>query len=393
MMTVTPLRFTRSLRHTLILIIALLGVGCNREAQSQQQATDAMPQQPQALAAVTDQLYESRTTAITRAVEIASPAVVSVNVIAVQRVEYRDPFSDPWMEFFYGRSRSRVYEQQVQSVGSGFVISPDGYIVTNEHVAHNAAKITVAFMDGATLEAELIGSDEASDLALIKVNPPEDLHFLSFATNGQAIPGEWAIALGNPFGLFEASEPTVTVGVVSGTGRDFQPQENRIYRDMIQTDASINQGNSGGPLINALGEVIGVNTFIYTSGGGGSIGLGFAVPAEKVMRIVQELKDNGQVDRSYYTGLRGWDVNERIAKALGLAEQRGFIVRDVDPGSPADKAGFKPYDVILTFEDEPIAGQVDLAARLTDFRPGDAVHLGVFREGKMYNVVMELGRQ
>jgi serine protease Do len=162
---------------------------------------------------------------------------------------------------------------------------------------------------------------------------------------------------------------------------------------MIQTDASINQGNSGGPLVNALGEVIGVNTFIYTSGGGGSIGLGFAVPADKAMRIIQELKASGQVDRSYYTGLRGWDVNERIARALGLQEARGFIVRDVDPGSPAEEAGFRAYDVILTFEDEPIAGQVDLAARLTDFRPGDAVHLGVLREGKSFTVEMRLGRQ
>ncbi len=382
-----------SIRFTALFLIGILGIGCNRNANSQQQVESPAVLPAPSLDEVTDQLYETRTNAITRVVETASPAVVSVNVMAVQRVQYRDPFSDPWMEFFYGRSRSRVYEQQVQSVGSGFVISPDGYIVTNEHVAHNAAKITVAFMDGATLDATLIGSDEASDLALIKVEPPEPLPHLSFATNGQAIPGEWAIALGNPFGLFEAAEPTVTVGVVSGTGRDFQPQENRIYRDMIQTDAAINQGNSGGPLINALGEVIGVNTFIYTSGGGGSIGLGFAVPADKAMRIVEELKATGQVDRSYYTGLRGWDVNERIAKALGLTEQRGFVVRDVDPGSPADAAGFKPYDVILTFEDEPIAGQVDLAARLTDFRPGDSVHLGVFREGKMYKVEMQLGRQ
>ncbi len=382
-----------SIRFTALFLIGILGIGCNRNANSQQQVETPAVLPAPSLGEVTDQLHESRTNAITRVVETASPAVVSVNVMAVQRFQSRDPFADPWMEFFYGRSRSRVYERQVQSVGSGFVISPDGYIVTNEHVAHNAAKITVAFMDGATLDATLIGSDEASDLALIKVEPPEPLPHLSFATNGQAIPGEWAIALGNPFGLFEAAEPTVTVGVVSGTGRDFQPQENRIYRDMIQTDAAINQGNSGGPLINALGEVIGVNTFIYTSSGGGSIGLGFAVPADKAMRIIEELKATGQVDRSYYTGLRGWDVNERIAKALGLTELRGFVVRDVDPGSPADAAGFQPYDVILTFEDEPIAGQVDLAARLTDFRPGDAVHLGVFREGKMYRVEMRLGRQ
>ncbi len=385
-----PMR-ARWARHALLVAMMTAALGCNRQAQSQQ--SNAVTAGPAAsLADVTNELYNNRTNAITRAVETASPAVVSVNVIAVQRVQYRDPFSDPWMEYFFGRSRSRMYDRQVQSVGSGFVISPDGYVVTNDHVANNAARITVAFMDGSTLEAELIGSDEATDIALLKVNPPSPLPYLSFSDAGQAIPGEWAIALGNPFGLFEAAEPTVTVGVVSGVGRDFQPHENRIYRDMIQTDASINQGNSGGPLINALGEVIGVNTFIYTSGSGGSIGLGFAVPADKAMRIIDELRTTGQVDRSYYTGLRGWDVNERVARALGLQEARGFIVRDVDPGSPAEAAGFRPYDVILSFNGEPIAGQIDLAARLTDFRPGDTVNLGVMREGTLYTVEMALGR-
>lgn len=374
-----------------LFVVTLSLISCSNQAQSQQQSeepvnTDATP----SITPVED-LYQSRTNAITRAVEVASPAVVSVNVIGIER--FQDPFAgDPWMEFFFGRRRSRVYERQVQSLGSGFVISPDGYIVTNEHVAHNAATITVAFMDGATLEARLIGSDPATDMALLKVDPPSPLPYLSFTEADQPIPGEWAIALGNPFGLFEASEPTVTVGVVSGVGRDFQPQENRVYRDMIQTDASINQGNSGGPLLNALGEVIGVNTFIY-SGNGGSIGLGFAVPAYKARDIVDELRRNGRIDRSYYTGLRGMDVNSRIAKALGLAEERGFIVRDVDAGSPAEDAGFRPYDVILSFEGEPIDGQLDLFGRLFDFRPGDVVQLVINREGRELSVTMRLGTQ
>jgi serine protease Do len=229
-------------------------------------------------------------------------------------------------------------------------------------------------------------------MALLKVEPESPLAHLRFSETEQPIPGEWAIALGNPFGLFEASEPTVTVGVVSGVGRDFQPQENRIYRDMIQTDASINQGNSGGPLINALGEVIGVNTFIYSQSGG-SIGLGFAVPAYKARDIVDELRRTGRVDRSYYTGLRGIDVNERIARALGLTDESGFIVRDVDPGSPAEDAGFRPYDVIYSFEGEPVAGQLDLAARLFDFRPGDVVHFKIHRDGQDLDLTMQLGSQ
>lgn len=399
----------RSMTRFTLILIACAAFGCNQQAQSQQQAdaeptaleaepVEANPTAPEidtvAVNNLSDEIYESRRNAITRAVESSSPAVVSVNVMEVRRVRYADPFSDPWMEHFFGRRRSRIYEQQVQSVGSGFVISPDGYIVTNEHVAGHAAKITVAFTDGKTLEAQLVGGDEVTDLALLKVEPEGNLPYLNFADTGQPITGEWAIALGNPFGLFEASEPSVTVGVVSGIGRDFQPQENRIYRDMIQTDAAINQGNSGGPLINALGEVIGVNTFIYTSAqGGGSIGLGFAVPASKVKQIVKELRESGVVDRSYYTGLWGLDVNSRIARALNMEKVRGFIVRDVDAGSPADEAGFRPYDVIVSFEDEDIDDQLDLAARLFDYRPGDVIKLGVLRDGLLTQVNMRLGRQ
>lgn len=379
-----------------LFIATCLLMSCNQQAQSQE-SSEALPPQTDfsSVAEANTQVMLSRHNAITHAVEKASPAVVSVNVIGVERVQYTDPFAgDPWMEYFFGRRRSRVYERQVQGVGSGFVISPDGYIVTNEHVAHNAAKITVAFMDGATLEAELVGRDEATDLALLKVDTSMTLPHLNFTESTNPIPGEWAIALGNPFGLFEAAEPTVTVGVISGVGRDFQPQENRIYRDMIQTDAAINQGNSGGPLINALGEVIGVNTFIYTArGSSGSIGLGFAVPAHKARDIVNELRTNGEVDRSYYTGLRGLDVNERIARALGLAQARGFIVRDVDPNSPAERAGFQPYDVILSFEGEEIDNQIDLAGRLYDFRPGDTVSLEVLRDAQMVNLRLEIGRQ
>ena len=372
----------------IVLCVAFYFTACNQQVQSQE-TTDSSS--TESLDRVNDGLFTDRKNAITRAVEKASPAVVSINVMEVLR--YRDPFAgDPWMEYFFGRRRSRIYERQVQSVGSGFVISPDGYIVTNEHVAHNAAKITVVFMDGSTLEAEVIGSDEATDLALLKVNPSSALPYLDFAESSEPIPGEWAIALGNPFGLFEAAEPTVTVGVVSGVGRDFQPRENRIYRDMIQTDAAINQGNSGGPLLNALGDVIGVNTFIYTSStGGGSIGLGFAVPSSKARDIIEELRTNGRVDRSYYIGLYGLDVNERIARALGLPDARGVIVRDVEANSPAAQAGFQPYDVIISFEGERVNKQLDYAARLYDFRPGDIVHFEVLRDGQQMTLTMRLG--
>lgn len=391
--------------RAIVLLLIVSTFGCNNHARSQQQVevpAQEMPQ-PQRVETpattahdVNDDLYQSRHNAITRAVEAATPAIVSINVIEVQRLQYRDPFadlfSDPFFRQYFERRRSRVIERPVQNLGSGFVISPDGYIVTNDHVAGNATKITVSFPDGRTLDARLVGTDQASDIALIKVEPEEPLLYLAFAEDSRPIVGEWAIALGNPFGLFEATEPSVTVGVISATGRDLGSQQGRIYRDMIQTDAAINRGNSGGPLVNALGEVIGVNTAIYSESGG-SVGLGFAVPGNKVKRIIEELRENGHVDRSYYTGLRGVDVNTRIARALGLKDEKGILVADVDPDSPADEAGFLPYDVIVSLEREAVANLNDYVARLYDYRPGDTLRCEIIRDGKRVEVEMQIGRQ
>ena len=382
----------------LVLMMAC-ALGCNQNAQSQWPDRDAPPaiRVDTTLEAANRDISHGRQTAITRAVEAVSPAVVSINVTEVQQVRYRDPFagfSDPWFEYFFGRrTRERILEREVQNLGSGFVISPDGYIVTNDHVAGNATKITVAFPDGQQLEGRLVGSDPVSDIALIKVEPEDPLPYLKFSNDGTPIVGEWVIALGNPFGLFEAAEPTVTVGVVSATGRDLESTRGgRVYRDMIQTDAAINRGNSGGPLVNAMGEVIGVNTAIYSQTGG-SVGIGFAVPADRVVRIVDELRTTGSVDRSIYTGLRVSGITPRIAQALELPSTNGVLVRDVDRGSPADQAGFAPYDVIVSVEGEAIGDHNDVMARLYDFRPGDQVRFGVIRDGRQREMVMRLGRQ
>jgi serine protease Do len=380
-------------RATLIVVLIFSLTGCGRDAQSQQY--ERPPQRvdtPTSSDEVGRSIQHSRQTAITHAVEVVAPAVVSINVIEVQRVAYRDPFFDPWFDQFFGRSRSNIVEREVKGLGSGFVISSDGYIVTNDHVAGHATKITVSFPDGKTMDAELVGTDPASDIALLKVNPEEPLPYLTFVEGGEAIVGEWVIALGNPFGLFEAAEPTVTVGVVSATGRKLQSyREGRIYNDMIQTDAAINQGNSGGPLVNAMGEVIGVNTAIYSESGG-SIGIGFAVPAHKALRIVEELRRNGAVDRSYYTGLSVMNLNPRLAGALELKQPQGAFVRDIDPGSPAERAGLLPYDVIVAIEGTPVSTSNDYVARIYDFRPGDAVTVEVIREGQVRNFEMEIGR-
>ncbi len=376
----------------------LLLLGCGNSANSQEQA-DTTGTGTEISATVVDanvSINQSRQTAITAAVAKASPAVVSVNVIEVQRVQVRDPFSDllsdPWFEQFFGRRRSREYERQLKGLGSGFVISPDGYVVTNDHVAGRATKITVAFPNGETHDASIVGTDQPTDLTLLKIDAGKPLPFLEFSADENPFVGEWAIALGNPFGLFEASDPTVTVGVVSAIDRDFSVQDGRVYRDMIQTDASINRGNSGGPLINAVGQVIGVNTAIYAPDGIGSIGLGFAVPAARALRIIEELKTTGSVDRSYYTGLYGVDVNQRIARALGLQAPTGVFVQDIDPDSPAEQAGFRTYDVIVAIEGEAVSNRNDFVARLYDFRPGDAVRFDVVRAGEPKQLSMSLGR-
>ena len=374
-------------RTVRLLACALALSACSENVQSRQQ-TEMARVDSQAVLLRNDDIMRSRQNAITRAVESASPAVVSVNV--VQRIQYRDPFADPFFDFFFGGQRSRVREQQVQSMGSGFVISADGYIVTNEHVTGMADEITVAFPDGRSLPAKLIGKDAASDLALLKVEPDGELPYLSFSTSGEPIVGEWCIALGNPFGLFQAADPSVTVGVVSAKGRDLAPQDGRVYRDMIQTDAAINRGNSGGPLLNALGEVIGVNTAIV-SPAGGSVGIGFAVPHDRVLRIIDELRDKGFVDRSYYTGLQVRDVNARVAQALGLAEARGVFIENVEPGSPGAVAGLQTYDVILAVDGDPIQGQSDIMVRMYDIRPGDVVRFTVIRNGRPEEVSLRLG--
>ncbi len=368
----------------LALLLALLLVGCEQTAQSQQADAGAQTV-AQTLDRAETEVSASRRTAITRAVETAAPAVVSVNIIEVQEVRVRDPFA----AFFGRRTPDRVYQREVQGVGSGFLISSDGYIVTNDHVAGNATKVTIAFSDGSQRPARLVGSDPLTDIALLKVDADERFPHLAFEDLGDAIVGEWAVALGNPYGLFEAAEPTVTVGVVSAIGRDFPTQGGRTFRDMIQTDAAINSGNSGGPLVNALGHVIGMNTFIYSQSGG-SVGLGFAVPAWRIRQVVEELRETGSVDRSFYTGLNVNTVTPRIARALDMDTVRGLIVRNVEADSPAEAAGLQPYDVIVRIGDEEVGSNEDIRQRLVDNRAGDTVRLGVLRDGRELDVDLRL---
>jgi serine protease Do len=280
----------------------------------------------------------------------------------------------------------------VKGLGSGFLISPDGYILTNDHVAGNAKTITVTLTNKEKYNAELVGTDLISDISLLKIEG-KDLPFVPLGNSDEVLIGEWVIALGNPFGLFDVSDkPTVTVGVVSATGMNLQANEERYYRNMIQTDASINSGNSGGPLVNTLGEVIGVNAVIYTPNQG-SIGLGFAIPINKVKKIVEELRAKGKIERNFWTGLKVQTVDARVARYFDLAKAEGVIISEVQAGSPGATAKLKPGDIILETNDEPVKDEETLIAILSEKRAGDVLKLKILREKKMMNISLQLERR
>ncbi|MCH6574145.1 MAG: trypsin-like peptidase domain-containing protein [Bacteroidetes bacterium] len=328
----------------------------------------------------TDDITRSRKSIITETVKKVSPAVVGINVIEIQ--QYRDPlgsfFDDPFFRQFFGDRRSRTRE--VKELGSGYIISPEGYIVTNDHVAGNASRITVTLTDGISYDAKLIGSDPVSDIALLKIDG-ENFPYVEPGNSDEIIIGEWVIALGNPFGLFEVNDkPTVTVGVISATGMNLEPINDRYYLNMIQTDAAINGGNSGGPLVNSLGEVIGMNTLIFTAGSQGSIGLGFAIPINKVKTIIEELKENGKIDRNFEIGMRIQSIDESIAKYYNLERTKGVIVTKIYPGTPSDKAGLQVGDIILKINEFQINNDNTIFGVFYEFRTGQEIDIVIFRD-------------
>jgi len=334
------------------------------------------------------QVSTSRQNAITRAIAIASPAVVGINVTEVR--EYRDPWSaDPFFRQFFG---DRVYRQEVKGLGSGFLVTADGYILTNDHVAGNAKEIMVTLTSKEKYKAELIGTDPLSDISLLKIEG-KNFPFLRLGNSEEVIIGEWAIALGNPFGLFDIiDKPTVTVGVVSATGMNLNAEGGRYYRGMIQTDASINSGNSGGPLLNSAGEVIGVNAVIFTPNQG-SIGLGFAIPINRVKGVFAELKKSGRIQRNFWTGLELQTVDARVARYFGLDKVEGVIVSDLKRGSPAERGGFKVGDIIVEVNGERITDDDFLAAIVTEHREGDILKMKVLREKKYITLDLKLERR
>ncbi|MCI0450561.1 MAG: trypsin-like peptidase domain-containing protein [Chlorobi bacterium] len=341
---------------------------------------------------INQNITDGRENAITRTVNTVSSAVVGINVTEIR--EFKDPFgdmfgNDPFFRQFFG---DRSYKQEVHGLGSGFIISDDGYIITNDHVIGNASKVVITMTNGEHLDAEIIGKDSFTDIALLKINKA-GLPYVTFGNSEDVITGEWVIALGNPFGLFEVNQkPTVTVGVVSATGMKLSAGENRFYRNMIQTDAAINSGNSGGPLLNSIGEVIGMNTLIFTgnSFASGNIGLGFAIPINKVKKIIEKLKKDGRIERNYDIGLRIQTVDQNILQYFKLKDVRGVIVVSVEKGSPADKEGIKSEDIITSLNGEKVSSDSDFWGLITEMNIGDKLKLSILRSGDEIEKEFEL---
>ncbi|MGD0531679.1 MAG: Do family serine endopeptidase, partial [Methyloceanibacter sp.] len=293
------------------------------------------------------------------------------------------PFEEFFNDFFDEQEKDGL-PRKVSSLGSGFVIDPSGLIVTNNHVIEGADEIIINFTNGSKLKvSKVLGHDPKTDLALLKVEPKEPLKAASFGDSAKMRVGDWVMAIGNPFGL----GGTVTVGIISAKKRDINSGP---YDDFLQTDAAINRGNSGGPLFNMDGEVIGVNTAII-SPTGGSIGIGFAVPSNSAVQVVDQLKQFGETRRGWL-GVHVQNVTGEIAQSLGLKEPAGALVASVSPGSPAATAGIQPSDVILKFDDQVIDTMRSLPRAVASTPIGKAIDTEIWRKGETLHLNVTVGR-
>ena len=309
------------------------------------------------------------------------PSVVNIGV--TETVGGPDPFAGMPPEIRRQlRDRLRRNSQQVQGAGSGFVIDSDGTIVTNNHVVGQADKITVSFSDGTSLPARLIGADELTDIAVIKVNPPRPLPAVEWGDSSLMEVGDWVLAAGNPFGL----GGSVTAGIVSARGRDIGAS---AFDDYLQIDAPINPGNSGGPLFNADGQVVGVNTAIVSPNGSGSVGIGFAVPSLVAARIATELRSKGRVER----GWLGVSVADLVTPDVAKRHVPGVAIAAVERTGPAAKAGIRPGDVVVALNGQAVETSRELIRSVAAVAPGGNVVVLVRRQGREFELPVTVGRR
>ncbi|NQT62095.1 MAG: trypsin-like peptidase domain-containing protein [Candidatus Marinimicrobia bacterium] len=339
-------------------------------------------------------LYGSRETAITRGIADVSPTVVGISTTQI-RYSQSPLISDPFWRFIMPGT-PRWFQEKEAVIGSGFIYDEDGYIITNAHVVENAVEIMVTLANGTQHKAEVVGIDEKTDLAIIKIIDPGKYPAAELGNSDQIILGEWVIALGNPFGLFSESKmPIATAGIISSLHMDFGFQQSgRIYQDMIQTDASINSGNSGGPLVNSEGQVVGINTFIFSGGNhSGSIGIGFALPINRAIGIIDELRAKGFVDRNYSTGISYRPNNPRTAQLLNLGSNVGVVVVGVKDGSPAHRGGVEVGDLIVGVDGQHIQTDDDIFNyfNLQDLKNGDQLTLNILRQAEGMAMPIILG--
>ena len=321
-------------------------------------------------------------------VKESAPAVVNIRTVGQLEEAPQHPFFDnPFFERFFGeRERERPRRRQPrrsQAAGSGVIVDAErGYLLTNQHVIADAHEIAVTLTDGRRFEAEVVGADPGTDVALLKIDA-DSLSAMPLADSDALQVGDYVVAIGNPFGLGQ----TVTAGIVSAVGRSGLGIES--YEDFIQTDAAINFGNSGGALMNLKGELVGINTAIFARAGG-NIGIGFAIPINMARQIMDQLLTHGEIQRGRI-GVQIQDLTPDIAEALGTTHQKGAVVAQVIPGTPAEAAGLQAYDVVVGMNDEAVTGSSDLRNKVGMLRVGDAVRLTIVREGETMTIDLAVG--
>ncbi|RUS63264.1 DegQ family serine endoprotease [Pseudorhodobacter sp. E13] len=315
-------------------------------------------------------------------VNITTSTTVAASAEGIPQVPEGSPFEDFFRDFMDRNGQGDNKPRRSEALGSGFVISEDGYIVTNNHVIDKADEIEIEFFSGKRLEAKLIGTDPKTDIALLKVESDTPLPFVPFGNSDLMRVGDWVIAMGNPLG----QGFSVSAGIISARGRALSG----TYDDYLQTDAAINRGNSGGPLFNMDGQVVGVNTAIL-SPTGGSIGIGFSMASNVVTKVVAQLKEFGETRRGWL-GVRIQDVTPDVAEAMGLADAKGALITDV-PDGPAKDAGMQAGDVITSFDGADVADTRELVRRVADAPVGEAVRVMVMRDGKTQTLSVTLGRR
>jgi serine protease Do len=315
-----------------------------------------------------------------------------VNIATTEKVEQADarqmpdfgfPQGSPFGDMFRQFQRNQRPQAQ-HALGSGFIVDPDGYIVTNNHVVDGATKITVTLTDGTTYPATVKGRDPKTDVALLKIDASKPLPYVAFGDSDKAREGDWVIAVGNPYGL----GGTVTAGIISAHGRNINEGP---YDNFLQIDAPINPGNSGGPLFDQSGQVIGIDSAIY-SPTGGSVGIGFAIPSDTASKVVAQLREHGKVERGWL-GVEMQPITPELAKAMGRADHDGVIVDKVMPDSPAANADLKQGDVITAVDGSPVKGARDLAMTIAEVQRGTTAKLTIWRDGKERTVDVKIAAQ